>query len=139
MSAPTVEQLRERVRGEVIAPGDEGYDEARAVYNAMIDRRPAVDRAVRPTSATSIAAVDFARETGLDLAIRGGGHSVPGFGTVDDGVVVDLSGMRACPSTPRAGPRAPRAARPGATSTTPRTRTASRPPAASSPRPASAG
>ncbi len=93
MSAPTIEQLREQVRGQVIAPQDDGYEEARGVYNAMIDRRPAV--VVRAANAGDvIAAVNFAREAGIDLAVRGGGHSVPGFGTCDDGVVIDLSGMR---------------------------------------------
>ena len=95
MSGMTIEQLRERARGAVIERGDDGYDEARVVYNAMIDRRPRV--VVRCSDVGDvIAAVDFARENGLDLAIRGGGHSVPGFGTVDDGVVADLSGML-CP------------------------------------------
>ena len=93
MATPTLDQLREQVRGEVIARGDEGYDEARAVYNAMIDRHPAV--VVRPVNAGDVmAAVNFARDSGVDLAIRGGGHSVPGFGTCDDGVVIDLSRMR---------------------------------------------
>jgi FAD/FMN-containing dehydrogenase len=93
MSGMTIEQLRERARGAVIEPGDDAYDEARTVYNAMIDRRPRV--VVRCSDAGDVmAAVDYARENGLDLAVRGGGHSVPGFGTVDDGVVADLSGMR---------------------------------------------
>jgi FAD/FMN-containing dehydrogenase len=93
MSGMTIEQLRARARGAVIEPSDDGYDEARVVYNAMIDRRPRV--VVRCSDAGDVvAAVDYARENGLDLAVRGGGHSVPGFGTVDDGVVADLSGMR---------------------------------------------
>ena len=90
----TVQELRGRTSGQVITQDDPGYDEARAVYNAMIDKRPSV--VVRATEAADVvAAVNHARENGLDLAVRGGGHSVPGFGTVDDGVVIDLSGMRA--------------------------------------------
>jgi FAD/FMN-containing dehydrogenase len=87
-------ELRGQVRGEVIGPEDAAYEDARRVFNAMIDRRPNV--IVRPASAADVAAaVNFARDKGLDLAVRGGGHSVPGFGTVDDGLVIDLSSMRA--------------------------------------------
>src|SRR5436190_22157746 len=89
----SIDSLRGQVRGDVIAPDDERYDEARKVRNGMIDRHPAV--VVRPVNAGDvIAAVNFAREGGLSLAIRGGGHSVPGFGTTDRGVVIDLSRMR---------------------------------------------
>jgi FAD/FMN-containing dehydrogenase len=93
LAGPTIEQLREQVRGHVIAPDDDGYEDARRVYNAMIDLHPAV--VVRPANTGDvIAGVNYARENGLDLAIRGGGHSVPGFGTCDGGVVIDFSGMR---------------------------------------------
>lgn len=93
MAAMTLDQLREQVRGEVVAPGDEGYEEARSVLNGMIDRRPsAVVRVVN--AGDVIASVHYARENGLDLAIRGGGHSAPGFGTVDEGLVIDFSRMR---------------------------------------------
>ncbi|MEU5853266.1 FAD-binding oxidoreductase [Saccharopolyspora shandongensis] len=89
----TVAQLREQVRGAVIDRDDPGFDQARRVYNAMIDRRPQV--VVQCRNAGDVAAaVGYARENGFDLAVRGGGHSVPGFGTCDDGVVIDLAPMR---------------------------------------------
>ncbi len=89
----TIDKLREQVRGDVIAAEDERYEAARKVMNGMIDKRPEV--IVRPVNAGDvITAVNFAREGHLDLAVRGGGHSVPGFGTVDKGVVIDLSRMR---------------------------------------------
>jgi FAD/FMN-containing dehydrogenase len=91
--ATTLKQLHERVRGEIVAPGDGSYDEARAVHNGMSDRRPAA--IIRAANAGDVmATVAYARENNLDLAIRGGGHSAPGFGTVDDGVVIDFSRMR---------------------------------------------
>ncbi|GJF30038.1 oxidoreductase [Kitasatospora sp. NE20-6] len=93
MSTGTIEELAARVHGTVTGPGDAGYDEARKVYNAMIDRKPAA--VVRCAHAGDvIAAVDAARRNGLPLAVRGGSHSVPGYGTCDDGVVADLGGMR---------------------------------------------
>ncbi len=82
--------LQSRVAGPVIGPGAMGYDEARQVYNGMIDRRPAA--VARCTSQADVAAVlEVARLEGLDVSVRGGGHSVPGFGTNDGGVVIDLS------------------------------------------------
>jgi FAD/FMN-containing dehydrogenase len=88
-----LEQLAAQVRGELIGPDDPAYDGARAVYNAMIDRRPAA--VVRCRNAGDVmASIAFARENGLAVAIRGGAHSVPGFGTGDDAVVVDLSSLR---------------------------------------------
>jgi len=88
----SIDELRTQVRGDVISPDDDAYEEARHVYNAMIDRRPVV--IVRAANVGDVmAAVNLARENGLDLAIRGGGHSVPGFGTCD-GVVIDVSRMR---------------------------------------------
>jgi FAD/FMN-containing dehydrogenase len=91
--ASTIQDLRAATRGQVIGPDEPEYDEARAVYNAMIDRRPAaVVRA--ETVEDVVAAVNHAGEHDLPIAVRGGGHSVPGFGTVDDGLVIDLSAMR---------------------------------------------
>ncbi len=99
--AETIKELSERISGEVISPSDAGYDEACKVLNAMIDRRPSV--VVRCTSTEDVvAAVNYARENDLDLAVRGGGHSVPGFGTADDAVVVDLSGMTVVQVDPEA-------------------------------------
>src|ERR1700694_2481626 len=93
MIAITSGPLREQVRGEVIDRDDAAYDEARKVYNGMIDRRPAVIvRAVN--TGDVLPPVRFAAENDLPVAIRGGGHSVPGFGTWDDAVVVDLMRMR---------------------------------------------
>jgi FAD/FMN-containing dehydrogenase len=85
--------LEPALNGPVIGPADAGYDDARAVYNDLHDRYPAV--IVQCRTASDVAAgVRFAAEHDLDLAIRGGGHSGPGFGTVDDGIVLDLSPLR---------------------------------------------
>src|SRR3954454_22229111 len=86
--------LKDRVAGTVIRPGDEGYEEARQVYNAMIDVRPAA--IVRCASAADVVeVVRLAAEKQMDLAVRGGGHSVPGFGTAEGAIVADLSPMQA--------------------------------------------
>jgi FAD/FMN-containing dehydrogenase len=90
---PAVRALARRLRGEVVQPGDDGYDQARRVWNAVVDRRPAL--IVRPGEvADVIEAVDFARAHGVPLAVRGGGHGPAGHGTVDGGLVVDLSRMK---------------------------------------------
>ena len=89
MPAITLESLKESVRGAVITPDDPEYDEARRVYNAMIDRRPHL--IVRPANTGDVmTAVRYAADNGLPVATRGGSHSVPGFGTADDAVVIDL-------------------------------------------------
>jgi FAD/FMN-containing dehydrogenase len=93
MDETAIVDLKSQVRGDVIPPGDERYEAARKVYNAMIDKRPAV--VIRCTDvADVIAAVKTARMRGLPVAIRGGGHSVPGFGTADGALVVDLGRMK---------------------------------------------
>ncbi len=88
-----VETLATRMHGHVVRPGDADYNDARAVYNAMIDRRPALIARCQD-AADVIAAVDFAREHELLLAVRGGGHHGAGLGTCDGGLVIDLSPMR---------------------------------------------
>jgi FAD/FMN-containing dehydrogenase len=86
--------LAEHMRGEVIPPGHPEYDVARRIWNGMIDRRPAV--IARCADADDVAtSVRFASDHGLPLAVRGGGHNVAGTATVDDGLVIDLSAMRA--------------------------------------------
>ena len=85
--------LEPTLRGRVIRPGDNDYDAARALYNGMIDKRPRlIARCV--DVADVIAAVNYARDQGLLLAIRGGGHNGPGLGSCNDGLVIDLSMMK---------------------------------------------
>ena len=89
-----VDALRGAVGGQVVTPADADYDEARKVWNGMVDRRPAL--VVRCASAADVsAAVDFGREHGLLISVRCGGHSTPGYSTCDDGIVIDLSPMKA--------------------------------------------
>jgi FAD/FMN-containing dehydrogenase len=89
-----VQELREALRGTAFVPGDEGYDEARTIWNGMFDdQRPALVVQCAGT-ADVIRAVQLARSEGLDIAVRGGGHSIPGFSTVDGGVVIDVGPMK---------------------------------------------
>ena len=88
-----ISRFRASFRGAVISPNDAEYDEARRVWSALFDRRPAL--VVRPTNVADVAAaVRFGRETDLLIAVRGGGHGITGHATCDDGLVIDLSLMR---------------------------------------------
>lgn len=88
----TLEEIKSGLRGEVIAPGDDGYDAARRVWNGVIDKRPAL--IARCTGvADVISAVRFARDQGLPVAVRGGGHNVAGSAVSDGGLTIDLSEM----------------------------------------------
>ena len=99
-SGISVEPLREQVRGSVVTADDSDYDEARAVHNGMFNKLPlAVLRAQQV--ADVIAGVNFARDNDLELSIRDGGHSAPGFGTNDGGLVIDMSPMRTVHVDPR--------------------------------------
>lgn len=104
LGAPQIAALRSGLRGAVLLSGDEGYETARRVWNGNVDRRPAV--IVRCVNASDVQrAVGFAKERDLLVSIRGGGHSAPGYGTNDGGLVIDLSAMRAISVDP-AGRRA---------------------------------
>jgi FAD/FMN-containing dehydrogenase len=95
------DELRAAMSGTVLVAGEPGYDEARRVFNADIDRHPAV--VARCASASDVAAaVRHARAEGLEIAVRAGAHSMSGQSTVDDGIVIDLSGMREVTVDPRA-------------------------------------
>jgi len=87
-----VKALADELRGVAISPRDENFDEARQVWNAMIDRRPAI--IVRPRGAADVrVAVNFAREHDLEIAIKGGGHNVAGNAVCDDGLMLDFADM----------------------------------------------
>jgi FAD/FMN-containing dehydrogenase len=97
----TIPVIRGRFEGDLLEPGDDGYDEARIVFNAMIDRRPRL--IVRCQSAADVGpGILLARETGLPLSIKGGGHGVNGHAVCDDGVMLDLSPLKRIDVDPEA-------------------------------------
>jgi FAD/FMN-containing dehydrogenase len=101
MTEQVIASFQQNLRGRLIQPNDPDYDAARALYNGMIDKRPRlIARCV--DVADVITAVNFAREHGLLLAIRGGGHNGPGLGSCDDGLVIDLSMMKSVRVDPAA-------------------------------------
>jgi FAD/FMN-containing dehydrogenase len=94
IQAARIEELRSGFKGEILLPGSDGYESARKIWNAMIDKRPAV--IVRcATTADVVRAVSFARSEAITLAVRGGGHNIAGSALVDNGLVVDLTLMKA--------------------------------------------
>jgi FAD/FMN-containing dehydrogenase len=88
-----VQSFREKFKGKIIAPSDLEYDSARSVWNGAIDRHPAV--IARCSTADEVAAaIKFARDEALEISVRGGGHNFAGFAVCEDGLMIDLSGMR---------------------------------------------
>ena len=97
----TIPVIRGRFEGELLEPGDDGYDEARTIFNAMIDRRPRlIVRCKGP--ADVVAGILLAREAGVPLSIKGGGHGVNGHAVCDDGVMLDLSPLKRIEVDPEA-------------------------------------
>jgi FAD/FMN-containing dehydrogenase len=93
LDSQSVDALEAKLHGGVTRPSDPDYDEVRALYNAMIDKKPALIARCADVDDV-VAAVGFGRENGLDIAIRGGGHNGGGLGSVDDGLMIDLSGLK---------------------------------------------
>jgi FAD/FMN-containing dehydrogenase len=101
LQATEITELSSGFEGEILRPGDDAYDGARQIWNAMVDKRPAV--IARCASVSDVVrAVNFAREAGLLLAVRGGGHNIAGSALCDGGIVVDLSKMKAASVDPGA-------------------------------------
>ena len=101
LQATKITELKKNFRGEVLLPSDDGYESARKIWNATIDKHPAL--IVRCTTTSDVVhAVNFARDNGLLLAVRGGGHNIAGNALCDDGIVIDLSQMKAASVDPGA-------------------------------------
>lgn len=92
-AAATIANFKASLRGQAMEPQDQSYDEARALYNGMIDKRPRVIARCADV-ADVINAVNFGRDNNRLIAIRGGGHNGPGLGSCDNGLVIDLSAMK---------------------------------------------
>jgi len=92
--AARIEELKRALNGNVVLPHDAAYEAARKIWNAMIDKHPALIVGCATTSDV-VRAVHFARDNGLPLAVRGGGHNIAGNAVCDDGIVIDLSQMKA--------------------------------------------
>ena len=130
--------LAERLSGDVLGPEHPQYDDARRIWNGMIDKRPAA--IARCADADDVAAaVRFGVEHNLPIAVRGGGHNVAGTASVDDGLVIDLSAMRAVRMDESGGTVHVQGGATWADVTGSPDPLGSRPPAGSSPRPASPG
>ena len=99
LQSTKIDAFKGKFRGEVVSPGDEAYDDARKIWNAMIDKHPAlIVRCI--TTSDVVLAVNFARDNELLLAVRGGGHNIAGSAMCDDGIVIDLSQMKAASVDP---------------------------------------
>src|SRR5215470_1159325 len=97
----SIAELAQSLRGELITPGDPGYDEARSIWNAAHDRYPAL--IVRCAGVADVMrAVEFARSEELLVSVRGGSHSIPGFSTNDGGIVIDVGPMNGVRVDPEA-------------------------------------
>ena len=101
LQATKIKELKGSFRGEILLPSDDAYESARKIWNATIDKHPAL--IVRCAAASDVVrAVNFARDNGLVLAVRGGGHNIAGNAMCDDGIVIDLSQMKTASVDPAA-------------------------------------
>ena len=102
LDGTVLDQFRKTLKGELLTPAEAGYDEARRLFNRLIDRRPAA--IVRCADADDVAAaIDLARKTGIEVSVRGGGHGVTGAALVENGLTIDLSAMKIIEVDPKAG------------------------------------
>jgi len=97
----TLNEFKAHFRGDLLRPGDANYDEVRQIWNAMIDRRPALIARCE-TLEDVVQSVRFGREHDLLISVRGGGHNIAGHAVCDDGLMIDLSGMRQVTVDPNA-------------------------------------